>query len=197
MDSRLQRVGGDRLAHLRYSDAPKVAQAIVDAIDGRARVLSGQSHDTAYVQFVRDKSYSIAIRRDDWRKIFPFFRYSAAAYRPVIPPSNQPPPVVSPQPNRTMQQPPENPAGGLKSFLDGLPFPEYSKIQKLLTVLAFKDFEKPSSWARTSVYTDQNATSLIPQEQRKDFSELPSNALYNKLVHVLQQLFPVDFPTTY
>jgi len=198
MDSRLQRVGGTRLTHLRYSDAPRVAQAIVDAADGRARVLSGQSHDTPYVEIVRDQAYTVVIRGDDWRKIFPVFRYSTKRYQPVVPPENEPPPVMSPQPNRTMKQPPENPAGGIKSFLDGLPFDEYSKIQKLLTTLRVDAFGRPSSWSKASTPNPRpDGSSLISPEHRADFSSFTSTFLYNQLVKILQQLFPVDYPTTY
>lgn len=189
-------MGGDRLAHLRYSDAPKVAQAVVDAINGQARVLTGVSRDTSYVEFVKDGIYTVVVRGDDWRLIFPFFRYNTAAYRPVVPPLSPPPPVMSPQPNRLMQQPPENPAGGLRSFLDGLPFDVYSKIQRLLTTLAIYDFDRqmPAFLASSPI---AEPSSLIPPEQRRDFSSFTDDTLYNKLVFVLRSLFPRDYPTTY
>jgi hypothetical protein len=93
MTSRWIRVGGRRLLPLTYSDVPRVAQAITDAIRGKARVTSGISGDTPFVKFVRDQSYVVVIRGDDWRKIFPFFRYSTDQYEPVIPPLNQPDPI--------------------------------------------------------------------------------------------------------
>ena len=187
MDSRLRRVGGARLTHIRYSDVPRVAQAIIDGMAGRARVLSGRS----YVEFVRDQAYTVVVRADDWRKIFPFLRYSSASYRPVIPPDNQPAPIMSPQPNRTMQPPPENPAGGLKSFLE-FPFDEYSKIQKLLTTIALTRADRPRSGSFNSY---PEPVCFEPPQQRTDFSYTDTQ-LYNKLVHVLQELFPTDFPTT-
>jgi len=196
MDSRLQRVGGTRLVNLRRSDAPRVAQAIVDFIGGRAKIFRGQSKDTVFVKFVREDEYTVVVREDDWRKIFPFFRYSTSSYSPVIPPPNEPPPIMSPQPNRLMPQPPENPAGGIQSFLGYFSFDEYSKIQQLLTTLKFRDFGglSPSFKALNPV---PDGTPLEPPEQRVNSSDDPKADLYNQLVKVLQQLFPVDFPTTY
>ena len=158
-------------------------------------MLSGMSHDMPYVEFVKDRAYTVVVRGDDWRLIFPFFRYSTTAYNPVIPPANQPPPIMSPQPNRTMQQPPENPAGGLKSFLDGMPFEVYSKIQKLLTTLSINDFDKPMPAFKAS-RPILDPSSWIPQERRPDYSSYSSAILYNKLVELLQELFPRDYPTT-
>jgi len=196
MDSRLQRVGGTRPAHLRKSDAPRVAQAIVDAIGGKARILSGMSHDIMYLEFVKDKSYTVVVRGDDWRKIFPFFRYSSKSYNPVIPPPNEPPPIMSPQPNRTMKQPPENPAGGLRSFLACFPFDEYSKLQKLLSMLSLDDLDKSKPVYKDSDPTPSDGIEWLPPQQRTD-SASSDAALYNQLVKVLQQLFPIDYPTTY
>jgi len=196
VDSRLQRIGGTRLVHIRYSDVPRIAQAIVDAVGGRARVLSGLSHDVPYLEFIKDQAYTVVVRGDDWRKIFPFLRYSSNAYKPVIPPSNQPPPIPSPQPNRVMEAPPVNPAGGLQSFLEGFPFDEYSKIQRLLTTLSVNNIDKQTLPSKAS-YPLPDASSLIPPEHRKDSSSFSDAALYNQLVVVLQQLFPTDFPTTY
>jgi len=187
-------MGGTRLTHIRYSDVPRVAQAITDALAGRARVLSGSSH-TPYVEFVRDRAYTVVVRGDDWRKIFPFLRYSSASYRPVIPPGNQPPPIMSPQPNRTMQPPPVSPAGGLQSFLEGFPFDEYSKIQKLLTTINLSSVGQPSPASKPSTPLP-DPPSLIPPQQRTDSFSYTDTVLYNRLVQVLQQLFPTDFPTT-
>lgn len=171
-----------------------MAQAIVDALEGKARVLSGVSHDTPYVEFVRDKCYTVVVRGDDWRKIFPFLRYSVANYRPVIPPPNQPPPIPSPQPQRVMQPPPENPAGGLRSFLAGFSFAEYSKLQKLLTTLALTNVDQQHpAWTPSRPFPDP--TSLIPPEQRLDSSSFNDTTVYNRVVLLLQQLFPTDFPT--
>lgn len=194
MDSRLQRVGGTRLAHLRYSDAPRVAQAIVDGSYRRARILSGFSHGTGYVEFVRDKAYTVVVRADDWAKIYPFLRYSSNSYHPVIPPANQPPPIPAPQPNRVMQVPPVNPAGGLKSFLDGFDFPTYSQIQKLLTTTSANTVDTPSLPSMPS-RPIPDAIELNPPVRRRDGLNFQEMDLYNRLVPLLQQLFPQDYPT--
>jgi hypothetical protein len=194
MDSRLRRVGGKPLKHLRRSDAPRVAQAITDYLCGGARVLSGIAGDTSYVEFVKDKSYTVAIRGDDWRKVFPFLRYSSNDYTPVEPPGNPPEPVLSPQPNRTMQPPPENPGGGLRSFLDKLPFHEYQQIQRLLSTLSVDSLDRlrvESRPSRPAVYP----TDLYPTDQRRD-AILKDGYLYEGLVLLLQALFPDDYPTT-
>jgi len=196
MDSRLQRVGGTRLVHLRYSDAPRVAQALVDALGGRARVLSGQAQDVPYVEFVRDQAYTVVIRGDDWRRIFPFLRYGTSLYRPVDPPPNQPAPIPSPQPNRVMQPPPENPSGGLVSFLEGLPFDEYSKIQDLLTMFAANPLEAPAG-AGKPLRPEPNPPSLLPPEVQSDGVAFRDTDMYNRFVIILQRLFPTDFPTRY
>ncbi len=194
MDSRLQRVAGGRVAHLRRSDAPRVAQAIVDAEYGRARVLGGVSKNIPYLEFVREKSYSVVVRLDDWRKILPFFRYSANAYKPVIPPEQPPPPIPSPQPNRVMPPPPVNPAGGLQSFLEGFPFDEYSKLQKLLTTATINRLDTIGLGVALDPMPD--VYELNPPERRVDATNSPQTTLYNQVVALLEQLFPEDFPTT-
>lgn len=195
MDSRLKRIGGGRLSRLRKSDVPRVAQAILDYSHGKARVLSGILIDTPYVQFVRDRSYSIAIRGDEWGKIYPFFRYSTARYQPVQPPENQPLPIPSPQPNRLREVPPESPDEGMQSFLQHLPYQEYVKIQKLLTMLSMDDWDQkaiPSKPSQKIPYPPP----LQPARQRAD-GIFTDTVFYNRLVKVLEQLFPVDYPTTY
>lgn len=192
MDSRLQRVNGQRLTHLRRSEVPRVAQAIVDVIKGKAEVHAGVSHDITFVEF-RSGAYKILVLGDDWRLILPFFRYSTASYSTVIPPANQPPLVLSPQPNRVMQPPPVNPDNGLKSFLDGIPFAQYSKIQKLLTVFASDDFDR----AAAAVQSNETAPMSLNPPSRQTDGFYVDNGFYNRLVYVLQELFPVDFPTTY
>ena len=163
-------------------------------MDGKARVLSGVSHDMPYVEFVRDKAYTVVVRGDDWRKIFPFLRYSSARYRPVIPPGNEPPPIPSPQPNRTMPVPPVNPAGGLRSFLDEMPFDEYAKLQRLLTMMELTNVDQPHpAWRPSNPFP--NPTSLIPPTQQRDSTSFTDTTVYNRLVAVLQQLFPTDYPT--
>jgi len=196
MDSRLQRVGDSRLFHLHYSDAPRVAQAIVDAIAGDARVLVGSSHDVRFVKFVRDKVYTVVVREDDWGKIFPFLRYSTASYNPVIPPNNQPSSIPSPQPNNVMQPPPVNPDGGLRSFLEGLSFDEYSKIQRLLTIMSVDNIDRQLLPVKP-LHCFSDAPSLVPPEQRTDTSSFYNRDLYNKMVVILQKLFPTDFPTAF
>jgi hypothetical protein len=194
MDSSLRRVGGKPLKHLRYNDVPRVAQAITDFFCGGARVTSGVSGDTPYVQFTKDKAYTVVIRGDDWRRIFPFLRYSSNDYSPVVPPGNQPDPILSPQPNRTMQVPPDNPGKGLRSFLSQLPYYEYEQIQKLLTMLELDEVDKPRVQSRPSRPLPY-PTHLYPTGQRQDAGL--NAGFYNQIVLVLQQLFPVDYPTTY
>lgn len=194
MDSRLRRVGGRPLVHLRRSDVPRVAQAITDFLCGGSRVLSGIAGDTPYVEFVKDQAYSVVIRGDDWRRIFPFLRYSTDSYNPVIPPGNEPDPVPSPQPNRLMPPPPEKPAGGLRSFLSKLPFYEYQRIQQLLTALDVDSVDHLRTQAQPSSPLPY-PTDLYPTGQRKD-AVFKNSFLYEAIVLLLQELFPVDYPTT-
>lgn len=187
----LRRVGGGRLVHLRYSDAPRVAQAILDAMEGRARVTHGVAGDTHYIQLVRKGGYSVTIRKDDWSKIFPFIRYSTNNFTPVTPPGNQPVAVPSPQPNRAMQPPPVSPDDGLTSFLEGVPYDEYVKIQELMTTLSLGAYKQ-------DVLRDfeENPPSLYPLE--KDFDgPVYHRDIFFRLVYVLRRLFPTDFPTTF
>jgi hypothetical protein len=193
MDSRLQRIGGSRPTHVRRSDVPRLAQAIVDAAKGRAQVRSGKLRDTSFVEFVRPRSYTVVVRGDDWRKIFPFFRYSTTVFQPVIPPGNPPSAVVSPQPNRVMQPPPEKPSAGLRSFLDRLRYDEYQKIQGLLTMLSAG--ESPSLPFKPSRGIP-DASHLIPSEKREG-TLTQEDMFFNRLVLVLQELFPVDYPTRF
>jgi hypothetical protein len=197
MDSRLQLINGQRLAHIRRSDAPRVAQAIVDAEYKLARVRSGLSHDTPYLEFTRDSAYTVVVRGDDWRKIFPFLRYSEDSYRVVIPPANVPPPIPSPQPNRVMPSPPQNPAGGLQSFLEDFPFDQYSQIQKLLTTTTINRMDAPvgSSLALNPLPAD--SVYLAPGQSRFNAMTQQQADLYNRVVSLLEQLFPQDFPTTF
>jgi hypothetical protein len=94
-----------------------------------------------------------------------------------------------------MKQPPENPAGGLQSFLE-FTFDEYSKIQKLLTTFSVDNLDRPTMAGKPNSFPETPA-SLTPLEQRLDFSDRTSTVLYNKLVFVLQNLFPRDFSTTH
>ena len=192
---RLKRIAGGRLSRIRKSDVPRIAQAIIDFSHGKCRVMSGIFVDTPYVQFVRDRTYSIAIRGDEWSKIYPFFRYSTARYQPVQPPGNKPPPIPSPQPNRLMEVPPESPDGGLQSFLQHLPYSEYVKIQELLTMLSMDDWDPKAIQAKPSKNLPY-PTSVQPARQRAD-GFFTDTVFYNRLVAVLEQLFPVDYPTTY
>jgi hypothetical protein len=194
MDSRLQPISGHRLVHLRRSDAPRVAQAIVDAELGRARVVLGLHHDVPYVQFIRDGFYAVVVRGDDWKKIFPFFRYSLSGYNPVTPPPNPPPPIPSPQPNRVRQPPPVSPANGLTSFLENLPFDQYSKIQNLLTTTSIDHLGALGLGA--SLDPPEEVYEVNPPERRMDATDSSSTALYNRVVALLEQLFPEDFPTS-
>jgi hypothetical protein len=187
MDSRLQRVGGTRLVRLRYSDAPRVARAILDKFAGKARVLSGISRDTPYVEFVRPNVYTVVVRGDDWRKIFPFLRYGSGAFNPVITPGIPPARIPSPQPNRDRVPPPVNPGTGLRSFLEHFDYFEYQKIQSLLT--ASRLGQEPGSSSERRVMS--GPVDWIPQSQQLDGLDAES---YNRLVDILQQLFPTDFP---
>jgi len=191
MSSRLRKVGGGRLVHLRYSDAPRVAQAILDAMEGRAQVVHGVAGDTHYLQFVRKGGYKITIRKDDWLKIFPFVRYSTKNFTPVIPPGNKPAAIPSPQPNRLMQVPPESPDDGLTSFMEGLPYDEYRKVQELMTTLSLGTYRQD-----VLQEFEENPPALYPLE--KDFDgPVYHRDIFFRLVYVLQRLFPTDFPTTF
>lgn len=194
MDSRLSTVGGSRLVPLMYSDAPRVAQAIVDAKNGIAKILLGKFGDIPYVEFIRKNSYTVIIRGDDWQKIFPFFRYSSNSYSPVDPPVDPPEPIMSPQPNRTMQPPPVNPAGGLNSFLDGMPYADYRKIQNLLTVLSTNDMERKGLSFLPSNPDLEDPNYWVFPEHRVDLT-YDDRLLYDRLVYVLRQLFPANFPS--
>jgi hypothetical protein len=95
-----------------------------------------------------------------------------------------------------MEQPPVSPTDSLCSFLEGFSFDTYSKIQNLLTVLSDDDLDRQvPPFRRTRIYPE--ATPWLPPEQRTDTSDFYNTMLYNKLVPILQKLFPVDFPTTY
>ena len=192
MESRLQSVGGGRLVPLRRSDAPRVAQALVDAMAGQARVLSGVARDTAYVEIVRDTSYTVVVREEDWRKIYVFLRYSTQNYTPVTPPGNPPDQVLSPQPNRTMQPPPEIPSEGLTSFMAGMTFLEYQQLQKLLTLVSLDQLNAPVAASRPARNISY-AAPWIPSTQRVD-TTFRDSYLYNRVVRVLELLFPADFP---
>lgn len=188
MDSRLKRVGGTRLVHLRYSDAPRVARAILDAFDRKATVYSGLSHDTPYVEFVHPNLYTVVVRGDDWKRIFPFLRYGSGRFTPVDPPGIKPPRIPSPQPNRDMEQPPVSPSGSLRSFLDHFDYFEYRKIQGLLTASRLSQEPRRSDQRSTGL----GGSDWIPQPRHNDGIDVE---VYNRLVDILQQLFPTDFPT--
>ena len=190
MDSRLTRVAGTRLVPLLRSDAPRVAQAIVGAVYGSAKVYFGEVHGAPFIRFIKERSYDVVIRGDDWRKIFPFLHYSTASYSPVIPPATEPSPVPSIQPNRVVPAFPVIPDKGLKSFLE-FPFDEYSKIQKLLTILSVNDTDKTTS---KSFNPYPEPPSLNPPVRRRDKLSFGETDLYNRFVFILQQLFPNDFP---
>jgi hypothetical protein len=121
----------------------------------------GTTGTTPFIEFVYPGQYSVVVRGDDWRKIFPLVRHGAGAFHPVDPPSLPPKPIPSPQPNRLMPPPPLNPGDGFTSFLSYFTWEEYTQLQQLTTL------------ARTT---------------------LGSADLYDRLVTLLQQLFPRDFP---
>lgn len=189
MDSRLQRIAGTRLVHLRRSDAPRVATAILDYFAGRSKVLSGISHDTPYVELVRPNVYTVLVRGDDWRRIFPFLRYGSGPFTPVEVSGNRPARIPSPQPNRDMEPPPINPGLGLRSFLEHFDHYEYRKIQNLLTSSRLSQEPRPTS-DRPQI---DPPASWDPPSQQLDGLDAEA---YNRLVDILQQLFPADYPTT-
>jgi len=192
VDSRLKTVSGQRLVPLLYSDAPRVAQALVDKLLGRAEVRSGVAGSTRYVEFVYPGAYSVVIRGDDWRKIFPLIRYGSGYYHPVIPPATPPAPILSPQPNRTMQVPPENPGDGFTSFLSFFTWDEYTLIQRLLTMSNVGRETKGLSYKPSNPVPDP--VYVNPPARRTDQSGMSD--VYNRLVDMLHQLFPKDFPTS-
>jgi hypothetical protein len=156
-------------------------------MQGRARVLSGLSHDTPYLEFVRQNVYTVVVRGDDWKLIFPFLRYGSGDFTPVIPPPNPPPLIPSPQPQRLRVPSPVNPGKGLRSFL---PFDVYSKIQRLLTTSNLNE-ERPVTYKASIPVLP--SVPLVPPVQRVDGN---AEEPYNRLVGILQQLFPTDFPTS-
>ena len=180
MDSGLSRLAGDRLRHLRYSDAPRVAQAILDNLSGANQVTHGLFGTVPFVKFVRPGVYSLAIRGDDWRKIFLFLRYGSGSFKPVFPPANPPPPIPARQPNRVEAVPYENPGQGITNFFGGLPYDQYVKLQGLLTA--------------SRIYNGSASVvdSYVPTAIRHDGLDDRS---FNSLVDILQQVFPVGFPT--
>lgn len=192
MDSRLKTVSGQRLAHLLYSDAPRVAQALVDKLLGRAKVYVGVMGSTPYLEFVCPGAYSVVIRGDDWRKIFPLVRYGSGYFQPVIPPARQPDPIPSPQPNRTMPAPPENPGEAFTSFLSFFTWDEYTLIQRLLTMSNVGSEPKSPGYKPSRLVPDP--VPLNPPTRRTDQAGMPE--VYDRLVDMLQQLFPQDFPTS-
>ena len=160
-------------------------------MQGRARVLSGVSHDTPYLEFVREGAYTVVVRGDDWDLIYPFLRYGSGDYTPVIPPPNEPPRVPSPQPQRLRVPSPVNPGQGLRSYLEHLPFDVYSKIQRLLTTSNLTQ-DRPASLKASNPVPPP--VPLSPPRQRVD--GYAAAEPYNRLVGILQQLFPTDFPTS-
>jgi hypothetical protein len=191
MDERLIKVDGHRLVHLLYSDAPRVAQALVDKMHGRAKVYSGVVGTTPYLEFLYPGVYSVVIRGDDWRKIFPLIRYGSGVYHPVFPPVSPPPLVPAPQNERFLNPPPQNPGTGFTSFLAHFTWEEYKQLQQLLTMSNVGQESKPLQYKPFGVGPDP--VPLAPPTQRLDHSGVPD--VYERLVGMLQQLFPRDFPT--
>ena len=174
MDYRLDKIDGNRLVHLLRSDAPRVAQALVDKMLGRAKVFAGAVGTTRYLEFVNPGVYTVVIRADDWRKIFPIIRYGTGAFTPIVPHAEPPELVPSPQEHRVMLPPPENPGPGIRSFLAYFSWEEYGQIQRLLTI------------------SNVGRESTVPLLRRMNQSGMPD--VYERLVGMLEQLFPHDFP---
>jgi len=185
-------VSGQRLVPLLYSDAPRVAQALVDKLLGRAKVFSGVVGSTPYIEFRYPGAYSVVIRGEDWRRIFPFVRYGSGYFHPVTPPAIRPDPIPSPQPNRTMQVPPEKPGDGFTSFLSFFTWDEYSAIQRLLPMTNVGREAKGTAYKPSNPVPDP--IEINPPPRRTDQSGMPD--VYDRLVEILQHLFPKDFPTS-
>jgi hypothetical protein len=192
MDSRLKTVDGQRLVHLLYSDAPRVAQALVDKMLGRAKLSAGVVGTTPYLEITYPGVYSVLIRGDDWKKIFPLIRYGSGTFQPVLPPAIQPDPILSPQPNRTMQPPPVNPGDGFTSFLAFFTWDEYLQLQRLLTMSNVSQQLRSRFYKPFDMVPDP--VSINPPTRRTDQSGMPD--VYDRLVGLLQLLFPKDFPTS-
>lgn len=181
----LYRLGGTRLVHLNASDAPRVARALLDAKQGLARVTSGVMGHVPYLLLERPGIYSVAIRGDDWQKIYPFFRYEKTAYTAVQPPTLEPDPIPNPhRPDRVMKVPRVNPGPGLHSVLEALPYDDYVTVQQLLS--ANRTNENP-------VRLDKRAGGVSTKPPRHDLDGLYGEG-YNRWVTLLEQLFPKDFP---
>jgi hypothetical protein len=165
---------------------------MVDKLLGRVKVFSGVIGSTPYIEFVYPGVYSVVIRGDDWQKIFPLIRYGSGYFQPVTPPAIQPDPIPSPQPNRTMQVPPVNPGDGFTSFLSFLTWDEYTQIQRLLP-LSNVGLD-PTAMLYKPSNPVPDPVSLNPPTHRTSQSGMPD--VYDRLVVMLQQLFPQDFPTS-
>lgn len=164
---------------------------MLDGLTGRARVSCGISGSTPYVQFLCPGVYSVLIRGDDWRKIFPLVRYGSGYFEPVNPPDTPPADILSPQPNRTMRPPPVTPGVGFTSFLQFFTWREYVQIQRLLTVNNLGS--EPAAFQQS-----QGAPGpvwLDPPPLRLD--QLAMRDVYGRLVGLLQYLFPTKIPTSY
>jgi hypothetical protein len=191
MDARLTKVDGHRLVHLLRSDAPRVAQALVDKMIGRAQVHAGVVGRIGYVEFVYPGVYSVVIRADDWRKIFPLIRYGSGEFSPIPALVTPPALVPSPQGDRPMNPAPLNPGAGYTSFLAFFTWEETQRIQRLLT-MSNVGRDAPSR-SRNAFETAPAPVPLVPPERRTDQSAMPD--VYDRLVGMLQQLFPLDYPT--
>lgn len=197
MDSRLWQVNGARLARLRRQDLPRVAQAIVDAEFGRATFRAETTRDVAYVTITRPEAYTVTILGSDWAKLLPFYRNASMSFDPPPPlPPTPPPPVMSPQPNRLMEQPPPKPPTGFVSYADKLPYNDLRRVNAYLSANPLP-YNTPSVssmgvMAPTPPALDppevppppEPASALDPQEQK----------FYYRVLGILEQLFPDDYP---
>lgn len=193
MDERLTQVSGQRLVHLLRSDAPRVARALVDKMQGRATVHSGVAGTTPFVEFVRPGIYSVVIRLDDWRRIFPLIRYGSGDFRPVVPSDGPPALVAAPQHQRLANPPPDNPGPGFTSFLAHFSWDEYTLIQRLLTMTNVA--VEPKGVGAKPLNAPVDPVSFNPPTRLSDQSSWKSD-VYERLVGMLQLLFPQDFPVS-
>lgn len=89
MDERLSYWRGARVGHLRRTDLPPVALAIVAHIERRALAWRMEVEDQEMIRIYRDDGQiSVFIRGEDWAKIAPYVR--DGFWNPVVAPPGPP-----------------------------------------------------------------------------------------------------------